>query len=107
MSEEKFCLHFDGKKLGSKEYQVVCLKNPTRTLHLGILACKSGSAEDIFVQLQALLDAYNAWNSITMIVSDTTAVNTGRKVALSSGFRDNFERRDWKSLSLLAVTPCP
>jgi len=53
ISEEKFCLYFDGKRLGSKEYQpqVVCLKNPTRTLYLGILPCKSGSAEDIFVQL--------------------------------------------------------
>ena len=92
MSEEKFCLHFDGKRLGSNEYQVVCLRNPTRTLHLGILACKSGSAEDIFVQLQALLDEYNAWNSITMIVSDTTAVNTGRKsgivVRLQRQFRE-------------------
>jgi len=73
-------------------YQVVCLKNPTRTLHLGILACESGSAVDIFVPLQALLDEYNAWNSVRMIISDTTAVNTGRKsgivVRLQRQFRE-------------------
>ena len=36
ISEEIFCLHFDGKRIGNKEYPVVCLTNPTRTLHLGL-----------------------------------------------------------------------
>lgn len=79
ISEEKFCLHFDGKKIDNKEYQVVCLKNDRRTLQLGILACDSGNSADIYKQLQDLLDEYSAWNSIQMIISDTTAVNTGRK----------------------------
>lgn len=93
ISEEKFCLHFDGKRIGNKEYQVVCLTNPTRTLHLGILACKSGSAEDIFVPLQALLDEYNAWNCVRMIVSDTTAVNTGRKSGIVIRLQREFREK--------------
>ena len=60
ISEEEFCLYFDGKRINNKEYQVVCLKNSARTLHLGVLACESGSAKDIFIPLQALLDEYNA-----------------------------------------------
>lgn len=92
IGEEEFCLHFDGKRINNKEYQVVCLKNSERTLNLGILACSSGSAEDIFIPLKALLDEYNAWINIKMIISDTTAVNTGPKkgvvVRLQKQFRE-------------------
>lgn len=77
ISEEEFCLHFDGKRINNKEYQVVCLKNSKRTLNLGVLSCKSGSAEDIFSPMKALLNEYDAWKSVKMIISDTTAVNTG------------------------------
>ena len=41
IGKEKFCLHFDGKRIDNKEYQVVCLQNSARILHLGILACES------------------------------------------------------------------
>jgi hypothetical protein len=85
-------LHFDGKKIDKTEYQVVCLKNDKRTLQLGILVCDSGSSASIYKPLKDLLDNYNAWNSIQMIISDTTAVNTGRKngvvAKLQKTFRD-------------------
>jgi len=61
--QEEFCLNFDGKRIDNKEYKVVCLRNSARTLNLGLLACDSGSAENIFIPLQALLDEYNAWRS--------------------------------------------
>ena len=83
-------MHFDGKRIDNKEYQVVCLKSSARTLHLGVFACESGAAEDIFIPLQALLDEYNAWRSVKMIISDTTAVNTGHQnsvVRLQRQFR--------------------
>lgn len=93
ISEEQFCLHFDGKKIDNKEYQVVCLKNSTRTLHLGILACESGSANDIFVPLPVLLDEYNAWNSMQMIISDTTAVNTSKKSGIVIRLQRQFRQK--------------
>ena len=79
ISKEKFCLHFDGKRIKHKEFQVVCLTNEVRELKLGILICESGSAKHIFEPLKKLLDEYDAWNSIQMVVSDTTNVNTGKK----------------------------
>ena len=87
--ENNFCLHFDGKRLNNKEYQVVCLQSPTRNLNLGILVCKSSNAKDIFTELQKLLDESEAWKSIKMIVCDTTAVNTGHK---NGGYNENLKR---------------
>ena len=58
--EEKFCLHFDGKKIEGKKYQVVCLQNSDKTLNFDVLKCKSGSAEDIYSSMKALLDKYDA-----------------------------------------------
>lgn len=93
ITKEEFCLHFDGKRIGNKEYQVVCLKNSSRVIHLGALACESGSAEDIFIPMQALLDEYNAWRSIKMIISDTTAVNTGRRSGVIVRLQNKFRQK--------------
>lgn len=93
ISEEKFCLHFDGKKIDKTEYQVVCLKNDKRTLQLGILVCDSGSSADIYEPLQDLLDEYNAWGSIQMIICDTTAVNTGRKNGIVAKLKNTFRHK--------------
>jgi len=79
LKEEKdYCLHFDGKRLAKQEYQVICIKNATRDIRLGVVRCKSGSSKDIYDALEKVLDEYDAWSSIRMIVCDTTAVNTGR-----------------------------
>ena len=77
-NNDQYCLHFDGKKIDNKEYQVVIFKNITREIKLGILCCKSGSASDIYNELRNLIDEYNAWTNIGMIICDTTAVNTGK-----------------------------
>ena len=76
--EKNFCLHFDGKRLVKHEYQVVCLKSSTRDIRLGVARCKSGSSQDIYDALEKVIDEYDAWSSIKMIICDTTAVNTGR-----------------------------
>lgn len=79
LKEEKdYCLHFDGKRLVKQEYQVICIKSATRDIRLGVVRCKSGSSKDIYDALEKVIDEYDAWSSIRMIVCDTTAVNTGR-----------------------------
>jgi hypothetical protein len=78
INEKEFSLHFDGKKLDDQEWQVVCAQSPERQLKLGVVKCTSGSAQHIYEGIKALLDDYDAWCSIQMVVCDTTAVNTGR-----------------------------
>ena len=86
-NNKNFCLHFDGKRLpsGSKaknqydEYQVVCLQNSNTEIKLGIAKCVNGSAEGIFDGISNILNSFDAWSAIKMIVCDTTAVNTGSK----------------------------
>src|SRR6185436_3778580 len=101
--ENDFCLHFDGKRLSSKEYEVVCLQSPSRKLNLGIIVCESGSAEDIFSAMKKLLDDFDAWKSIKMIVCDTTAVNTGHRNGIIVRLNKEFER---KGLSRLQYVGC-
>ena len=86
-------MHFDGKRIDNREYQAICLKNSTRTLHLGVLACNSGSAEDIFIPLQALLEEFSARRSVKMIISDTTAVNTGHKNGVVARLQKQFRKK--------------
>ena len=86
----EFCLHFDGKQIKGKEFQVVCLTNDSRSLLLGILTCVSGSATNIFGPLAKLLDDYDAWNSIRLIITDTTNVNTGRAGGVVAKLNEQF-----------------
>lgn len=76
--EKDYCLHFDGKRLVKQEYQVLCLKSAARDIRLGVVRCKSGSSKDIYDALEKVIDEYDAWSSIKMIICDTTSVNTGR-----------------------------
>ena len=48
--------------------------------------------------LQDLLDEYSAWNSIQMIISDTTAVNTGRKNGVVARLQRTFLDKGLKNL---------
>lgn len=77
-NEELYCLHFDGKRIKGKEFQVVLLNNAIIEIKLGVLECENGSAKAIYNELQKLINEYDAWKNIGMIISDTTAVNTGR-----------------------------
>ena len=76
-NKDPYCLHFDGKRLKGEEYQVVLLKNMTTEIKLGIVKCESGSAKAIHKELHQIIDEYNAWENIVMVICDTTAVNTG------------------------------
>ena len=76
IEKESFCLHFDGKKIGGTEYQVVGLKNTQREIRLAVASCKSSSANDIFKAISEVLTEYNGWHAIKMIVSDTCLLYT-------------------------------
>src|SRR6218665_69973 len=100
INEEEFCLNFDGKRIDSKEYQVVCLRNSARPLNLDVLACDSGSAENIFIPLQDLLDEYNAWRRVKMIVSDNTAENTIHRNGVVARLQKQFQKKGYSGASV-------
>ena len=88
-SKDPYCLQFDGKRVQGEEYQVVLLKNMTTEIKLGILKCESGSAAAIHKELHQLIDEYDAWENICMIICDTTAVNTGRLHGIAKLIQDD------------------
>ena len=57
-----YSLHFDGKRINQAEYQVVCLQSSDHEIKLGALKCE-----------------FNAFPNIKMIMTDSTALNTGSK----------------------------
>jgi hypothetical protein len=79
LQKEQWSLHFDGKKMEDVEYQVVVLKNESNEVKLKALRLEDGKAETISMGIAKVIDEYNLWQCIKMIVADTTSVNTGKK----------------------------
>ena len=52
--------------------------------NFGIVKCNSGKAIYIFNSIQSILNEYDAWDSMAMIVADTIAVNTGKQNDVSA-----------------------
>ncbi|XP_073414115.1 N-terminal Xaa-Pro-Lys N-methyltransferase 2 isoform X1 [Dendrobates tinctorius] len=94
-SKDPYCLHFDGKRIQGEEYQVVLLKNTTTEIKLGILKCENGSATAIHKELQ-LIDEYDAWENIRMIICDMAAVNTGRLNGIVTLIQDDVLRKGFQ-----------
>ena len=101
LQNETFCLHFDGKVVSKMEYQVVCLQNENRIINLGILTCKNGFSRAIFKEIKTLMDEYDAWKSIKMIICDTTAVNIGKENSIVVKFQKAIHSFIFYSRSLL------
>ena len=59
-----WCLHFDGKTIQKKEYQVVVLKNANREIRLAVVELANGRGKTIFDGLKAMLDEYDLGFSI-------------------------------------------
>jgi hypothetical protein len=91
LRNKRWCLHFDGKTIQKKEYQVVVLKNENREVRLAVLELVNGKGETIFNGIKTVLDEYELWPSIKMIVSDTTAANTGRSLGAVTLLQKHFE----------------
>ena len=73
-----WCSHFDGKTIQKKKYQVVVLKNANREIRLTVVELANGKGKTIFDGIKAMRDEYDFWSYIKIIVSDTTAANTGK-----------------------------
>ena len=79
LRKENWSLHFDGKNIDKWEYQVVVLKNERSEIKLCALQLVDGKSTTIFDALVNSIDEFQLWNSIKMIVTDTTNVDTGKK----------------------------
>ena len=90
---EQWSLHFDGKRIEENEYQVVVLKNERTEVKLAALLLKDGKAETIAEGIAKVLDEYNLWNAIKMIVADTTSVNTGKKSGVVVKLQQMFSEK--------------
>ena len=72
-------MRFDEKKVNEKELQEVFIKNAEKEVRLVVLTLENSRAQTIAMDIKDILDYFELWASIKMIVTDTTAVNTGRK----------------------------
>ncbi len=77
LKNENWALHFDGKKINKKEMQIIVLKNQLHEVRLAALTLTDGKALTIFNGITGVLDQYQLWESIKIIICDTTSVNTG------------------------------
>ena len=57
---------------------MVGLKNTQKEIRLAAASCESSSENNIFKSISEVLTEYNVWHVIKRIVSDTTAINTGK-----------------------------
>ena len=79
LNTKQWSLYFDGKRLNENKYQVVVLKNERTEVKLAVLCLKGGKTETITDRISTVLEEYNLWGAVKMIVADTTSVNTGKK----------------------------
>ena len=82
----------------------MCLKSENKEIKLGVLKSKSGSAQNIFNELEQLLNEFAAWSNIKMIISDTTSVNTGRLNGIVVKLQKKMSKMGLKSHSLLGAS---
>lgn len=94
---ETWSLHFDGKKIGKKEYQAIVLKNSEREIKLAALELEDGKAETIANGISDVIEDFNLWHSIQMIVADTTSVNTGKKNGVVVRIQQKFTDKGFEA----------
>ena len=69
---------------------------------MGILTCKNGSSRAIFEEIKTLMDKYDAWKSIKMIICDTTAVNTGKENGVVVKFQKAMSEKGYEKPQFIA-----
>ena len=89
-----WCLHFDGKKINGVEHQAVVLKNAEKEIKLKPMVLTDGKSCTIYEGIKEVLDEYDLWGSIKMIVSDTTNVNTEKYGGVVARIQNEMEQKD-------------
>ena len=89
---EKWSLHFDGKQIQGIKHQAVILKNKAKKIKLTVLQLKDGTAATIAKGIQGVLDDFNLWGSVLMLITDTSSVNTGKKIGVVNRLQQMFEK---------------
>ena len=69
------------------------LKNEAKEIKLTALKLKDGKAQTIAEGFQDVLEEFNLWGSIVMIVADTTSVNTGKRTGVVVRLQEMFEEK--------------
>ena len=69
--------------------QVIILKNRNRKVCLAALTLSDGKALTLFNVITEVLDQYQLWKSIKVIICDTTSVNI-------ANLRNDFQQNDVK-----------
>jgi len=87
---EKWSLHIDGKRIKNHEWQVLVLKNELNEVRIATLQLVNGKAATVVNGIKNILDEYNLWNSIKMIITDNTNVNTGRRNGIVTQLQSLF-----------------
>ena len=75
------------------EYQVVILQNEKRKINLELLNVKVENPMIFLKLFKKLLNDFDAWKCISMIICDTTAVNTGRLNGIVVKIQNEMETR--------------
>jgi len=93
----EWVLHFDGKILDKKERQVVVVKNPTKEYRLSVVTLDNGRSNTIYAALKEVLNDYELWGSVKMIISDTCNVNIGKKTGVVIQTQREFINRGYEA----------
>ena len=75
-------MYFDAKHIKGFEYQAVVLKKEAKEIKLTALKLKYGKSQTITQGLLDVLEEFNLWGSIVMIVANTISVNTKKKTGV-------------------------
>ena len=89
---EEWALHFDGRKINNEEIQVVVLKNNLCEVQFAVLSLKNKKAMTIYNGLLEILNEYDLWQSIKVIICNTTSVNTGKLNGVVVRLQRQFEK---------------
>ena len=65
------------KKIKGEEIVVSVLQNAKTEVKLGLIEVKRGSAQNIFNGMKELIDKFDIWLSIRMVLAYTTSAKNG------------------------------
>ena len=92
-----WALHFDAKKIKQKEVQVEVLENNDQKIKLAALLLENGKAKTIVSALISLLNEFDIWEVIKVIICDTTNTNTGAKGGVVIYFKKGVYSQEIRS----------